>query len=111
LHKKGTHVFLVTQHGLLAHNCPVAWGVFATLSIPCGWGSVEGAMIGGLFGLPVLGCGAVLGGIAAGVIAYSMQENKKEYSIKLEDPNVYDFMSKNAKPAEETTTKSKPKSV
>lgn len=107
---KNTHVFLVTKYGLLVHNCPVPWGIVATLTIPCGTGSFEGAKIGSYFGPVGFTCGAVVGGVVAGAIAYGMRDNKREYTVSLEDPNIYSsVLPKNAKPIEGTTTTDKPK--
>lgn len=78
---KDTHVFLVTEYGLVTHNFAIPMGLYLTISAACGVGSVEGAAAGSFFGPIGVSCGAVVGGIVGSVAAYCMRNKVKGYSL------------------------------
>ncbi len=83
---KDTHVFLVTEYGLVAHNCFVPIGVFASLSIPVGM--CEGGVAGVAFGPIGFTCGAVIGGLIGVAIKACIQDRVAEYSFSCGGPNM-----------------------
>jgi|GEM_PF-1826165 len=85
---KNTHVFLVTEYGLVAHNFTVPFEFFAGIIISFGAGSIEGATAGSFFGPATCVGGAVVGGLAAVAINACIQDKVAEYSFSCGGSNI-----------------------